>query len=129
MAKGEKVAAKFSGYVPGMESDTEFEAVSFFREVPEAIRGDIKAMNKFRSELISEISKKYNVKPLGAVVGTGLGRGINRALIQEMGRLAKGDYARVSEKYSTKYPEHGMTPEKVQAICEAVKTQAKDLLA
>jgi hypothetical protein len=71
MAKGTKVAAKFETYVAGMEQDAAFEAVSFFREVPVEIQGDVKETNKLRTGLIKDICAKYGVKPLGAAAPAG----------------------------------------------------------
>ena len=132
MAKGEKIAAKFEAYVPGMENDSEFEAVSFSRNVPEAIKGDIKEVNKFRGVLIKEISLKYGVKPLGAVAVALGTRGLKRDLIKLMVQAAKGDLEKVATKYNVKYPEHELTVEKIQAIMASSKSTAqvaKELLA
>ena len=130
MAKGEKVAAKFAGYVPGMETDTEFEAVSFFRNVPLDIQGNIKEVNKFRSVLISEISKRYGIKPLGAVAPSGL-KGINKAYVLALIDAAKKMNMALEvaiEKYNTKFPEHGLTLEKAKEIQKNSAQAAKDLL-
>lgn len=131
MAKGEKIAAKFAGYVSGMETDSNFEAVSFFWEVPEAIRGDVKETNKLRSQKIAEFSKKYGVKPLGAVAASGL-KGINKAFVLALIDAAKKQNMALEtavERYNGRYPEHGLTVEKVKEIQKAATQAAKDLLA
>jgi hypothetical protein len=127
MAKGEKVAAKFEGYVVGMESDAQFEAVSFFQEVPVEIRGDIKAVNKLRTALIQAISKKYGVKPLGATAVPG--KTLDKALIQTLFKLAKSDVDKVLRAYLIKNPAHELTTDKITAICASTEDTAKSLLA
>jgi len=76
MAKQRASAGKFVGitvsaYVPGMENDATFAGVMFRVPVPEAEQGRTdeaaKARNSLRGKLASEVCKKYNVKPLGAV--------------------------------------------------------------
>ena len=127
MAKGEKVAAKFESYVSGMENDSEFEAVSFFRVVPEELRGEVKEVNKFRTALIKDICTKYGVKPLGAAAPAG--KTLDKALIQTLFKLAKGDVDRVVKAYLIKNPTHELSVDKVSAMCATTEQSAKDLLA
>lgn len=126
MAKSDYVSITMMGYVAGMESDPEFVGCVFRRKVDSE---EIPVRNKARTGLGQDKSKVFGVRTLGAVAASGMGRGVNRALIQEMGRISKGNFALVAEKYSNRYPDQNMTEEKVRQICEAVKSQAKDLLA
>jgi hypothetical protein len=127
MAKGEKVAAKFETYVAGMENDPQFEAVSFFQEVPVEIRGEIKEVNKLRSALIQTICKKYGVKPLGAAAP--VGKTLDKALIQTLFKLAKGDTDKVVRAYLIKHPAHEIDAARVTAIAGSTEDAAKALLA
>lgn len=127
MAKGDYVSFKVEEYKPGMEQDAQFEAVSFRFSVPDENKGDIKLTNKFRSEKIREYCKLYDVKPLGAAMPAG--KTLDKALIQTLFKLAKGDAERVVKAYLHKNPTHEITVEKVQAICANTEKTAKDLLA
>jgi hypothetical protein len=127
MAKREKVAAKFEQYVVGMEKDEAFEAVSFFRAIPDGIKEDVKEINKLRTQLIKDICAQYGVKPLGAAAPAG--KTLDKALIQTLFKLAKGDTARVLKAYMIKNPAHELTEEKIVALCATTEQSAKDLLA
>jgi len=127
MAKGDYVSFKVENYKPGMESDGNFEAVSFRFPVPDESKGDIKLTNKFRSERIREYCKLYDVKPLGAAAPAG--KTIDKALIQTLFKLAKGDVDRVLKAYMIKNPSHELTTDKITAMCATTEQSAKDLLA
>jgi len=127
MAKGDYVSFKVESYKPGMESDANFEAVSFRFAVPEDSKGDIKSTNKFRGEKIREYCKLYDVKPLGAAASAG--KTLDKALIQTLFKLAKGDVDRVLKAYLIKNPTHELTTEKITSLCATTEQSAKDLLA
>jgi len=131
MAKSEFVTRKFTPYVPGMENDFEFEAVSFRRKISDAAFGIIKLTNKEGAVLSADICKKYNVKPIGAVAPSGL-KGINKAYVLALIDAAKKMNMTLEvaiEKYNTKFPEHGLTLEKAKEIQKNSAQAAKDLLA
>jgi len=127
MAKGDYVSFKVESYKAGMENDAQFEAVSFRFLVPDESKGDIKLINKFRGEKIREFCKLYDVKPLGAAAPTG--KTLDKALIQTLFKLAKGDVDRVLKAYLIKNPTHEVTAERITAMCATTEQSAKDLLA
>jgi hypothetical protein len=127
MAKGDYVSFKVEQYKPNMETDANFEAISFRFVVPEDSKGDIKLTNKFRGEKIREYCKLYDVKPLGAAAPAG--KTVDKALIQTLFKLAKGDVDRVLKAYLIKNPSHEITAEKITAMCASTEQSAKDLLA
>lgn len=127
MAKGDYVSFKVDSYKAGMENDAQFEAVSFRFPVPEDSKSDKKLTNKFRGTKIKEYCKLYDVKPLGAVAIPG--KTLDKALIQTLFKLTKGDVDKVLRAYLNKNPNHELTTDKITAICASTEETAKNLLA
>jgi hypothetical protein len=112
---GTKVTFKAAGYVPGMESDSEFEGIAFMRLIPAELKGDITAINKLRSNLIAEKCKQYGVKPLGATSAPTSGPTKKEiAMIQALGDLTN-DNAKIA-KVMLKKTGKTFTTEEIAAI-------------